>query len=254
MLIITACSPANRVPVTGGPTPGNDSIPTSPSALVTAATPAPQGNSGEPTAPPAAAPQQAVVPASNAKCDALFLANYDMGMALAMLVNLTADTNYTAYTSPDSPFYLDFKKLRSELDTLATLPDPTGEEALIIGKPSEAVVYFRQLLDLAETDIRNQGKPFVDTTPNGVKLIGIDTPWGKHVAVFGAAMGNVCKDYTAPSDLFSGTPTGGNNAAQPNPADDSAMATLAASDANMIATISAQASAMPDAPTETPAP
>jgi hypothetical protein len=254
VLFITACSPASRVPVTGGPAASNDNAPTSQSVPVVAVTPPQQGNSGDTAAPTATTPQEANVPASNAKCDALFLANYNVGLALAMMVNLTADTNYTAYTSPDSPFYLDFKKLRSELDTLATLPDPSATDALIVGKPSEAIVYFHQLADLAEADIHNQGKPFVDTSPNGVKLIGIDTPWEQHAAVFGVAMGNVCKDYTAPSDLFSGTPVPGNNASQPTSGDDSAMATLAASDTNMIATVSALASAMPDAPTETPAP
>jgi hypothetical protein len=110
------------------------------------------------------------------------------------------------------------------------------------------------MMDLAETDIKNQGKPFVDTSPSGVKLIGFDTPWEQHAAVFGVAMGNVCKNYTAPSDLFAGTPAAGNNVSQPNQADDPAMKTLAADSTNMQATISALTTAMPPDSAETPAP
>ena len=242
VLLITACSPSAVLPVTGA-SAGNNNTPTSQGVPAAAAT----------LAPMATTPAQANQPNSNPKCDALFLANYDIGMALAVMVNLTADTNYTAYTSPDSPFYLDFNKLRSELDTLATLPDPSATDALIVGKPSEAITYFHQLADLAETDIKNQGKPFVDTNPSGVKLIGIDTPWEQHAAVFGVAMGNVCKDYTAPSDLFAGTPAAGNNVSQPTQLDDSAIATLSAAGASMEATINAAETAMPE-PTETPIP
>ena len=233
-LLIAACGPAGIIPQTGGSTAGNNSTPTSMGVQANVATSAPQANQ------------------SNPKCDALFLANYDMGMALAVMVNLTANTDYTAYTTPDSPFYLDFTKLRSELDTLATLPDPSAADAAIVGKPSEAVTYFHQLLDLAEADIKNQGKPFVDTSPSGVKLIGMDTAWEQHAAVFGVAMGNVCQNYTAPSDLFAGTPaatvdpqSGANN--------DSLMATMSAAGASMEATLTAAATTDPVA-TETPTP
>ena len=194
LLITTACGLSSVVPVLSAA--GNNNPTTTPNA------------NAAPSSTPAAGvttPAQANNPSINAHCDALFLANYDMGMALAHMVTLTANTDYTAYTSPDSPFYLDFKKLRSDLDTLASLPDPSDADALIVGKPSEAVTYFRQLMDLAETDIKNQGKPFVDTSPSGQKLIGIDTPWEQHAAVFGVAMANVCKNYKVPSNLFSTT-------------------------------------------------
>ena len=217
---------------------------------------APTGQSTPEDSPPGVAVATALSngdkAARNPKCDALFLANNDMGMALAAMVNLTADTNYSAYTDPTSPFFLNFKKIRSDLDTLATLPDPSAADALIVGKPSEAILYFHQLADLAETDIKNQGKPFVDTSPDGVKLIGIDTPWEQHAAVFGVAMGNVCKGYTAPPDLLAGTP-----AATADPqlqlTNDSTMATAAAAGAEMEATVNAAATAFPE-PTETPQP
>jgi hypothetical protein len=238
MLLASACGSAGVVPAAAASAAGNSSATTNQSAPVIAETTAPQANQ----------------PASNAKCDALFLANYDMGMALARMVTLTADTDYTAYTSPDSPFYLDFKKLRSELDTLATLPDPSATDALIVGKPSDSVTYLRQMMDLAETDIKNQGKPFVDTSPSGVKLIGFDTPWEQHVSSFGVAMGNVCKNYTAPSNLFAGTPAAGNNATQSDQAGTGAMETLSADSTNMQATISALTTAMPPDPAGTPSP
>jgi len=62
-------------------------------------------------------------------------------------------------------------------------------------------------VDLAESDIQNQGKPLVDTSPSGQKLIGIDTPWEQQVSVFGMAMKKVCPNYQASSDLFSTTAT-----------------------------------------------
>jgi hypothetical protein len=244
MLLVSACGSAGAVPAAASSASGNNNAATNQSTPAAAqnnaamATPAPQANNST----------------SNPKCDALFLANYNIGMALATMVNLTANTDYTAYTTPGSPFYLDFKKIRSDLDTLATLPDPSAAEAIVAGKPSEAITYFHQLTDLAETDVKNQGKPFVDTSPSGVKLIGIDTPWEQHAAVFGMAMGNVCKNYTAPSNLFSGTSAGGNQPTQPNPADDPAMKTLAAAGAGMLATVSAMTTAAASDTTETPVP
>ena len=241
LLITTACGLSSVVPALT--TAGNNNPTTNPNA-----------NAAPGTTPAAGAttPAQANNPSSNANCDALFLANFDMGKALAAMVNLTPSTDYTAYTTPGSPFYLDFKKLRSDLDTLATLPDPSDAEALIVGKPSEAVTYFRQLMDLAETDIQNPGKPFVDTSPSGQKLIGIDTPWEKHAAVFGVAMANVCKNYQVPAGLFAGTPAAG-SAAPTDLVNDSLMATAAAAGASMEATLNALATAMPE-PTDTPAP
>ena len=235
MLLITACGTASIIPAVA--TAGKNT-----------ATTAADSNA----APGATNPAPANQTTSNPKCDALFLANYDMGMALAVMVNLTANTDYTAYTTPGSPFYLDFKKLRSELATLATLPDPSAADALVVGKPSEAITYFGQLIDLAEADVQNQGKPFVDTSPSGQKLIGIDTPWEQHAAVFGVAMGNVCKNYTAPADLFAGTPAAG-SAAPTSLINDSSMATAAAADAGMVATLNAAETAFPQ-PTDTPAP
>lgn len=199
-LIVTACSSATLIPAALS-APVETLTPSGVNAATEISTPI------NTTAPGATTPPQANKPDSNVNCDALYLANYNMGMALAVMVNLTADSDYTAYTTPDSPFYLDIKKIRSDLDTLATLPDPTDAVELAFGKPSETITYFRQLVDLAESDIRTQGKPFVDTSPSGQKLIGIDTPWQQHVSVFALAMEKVCRNYKPPSDIFSATAT-----------------------------------------------
>jgi len=243
MLLITACGSAGPASLSPTSTSGDNNAAAGQSTQTTGAA----SVAGVTTAP------QTNTTSSNPKCDALFLANYDMGMALAQMVTLTANTDYSAYTTPGSPFYLDFKKLRSELDTLATLPDPSAADALIAGKPSDAVVYFTQLMDMAEADIKNQGNPFVDTSPSGVKLIGFDTAWEQKAAVFSLAMSDVCKNYTAPSDLFAGTQPASNGDSQ-STQDNSSMATLAANANNMIATVNALSTNMPDQPTETPTP
>lgn len=91
------------------------------------------------------------------------------------------------------PFtYLDFARLRGDLDTLATLPDPTDPEELTFGKPSESIAYFRELLDVAENDIKTHGKPFIDTGANGQKIMGIGSPWMRQNAPFSLAMDKVC--------------------------------------------------------------
>ncbi len=51
----------------------------------------------------------------------------------------------------DSPMYVDTAKLRADLDVLAALPDPTdATEISLMGKPSEAIPQFRQMLDLID--------------------------------------------------------------------------------------------------------
>lgn len=143
---------------------------------------------------------QAQASSGKVDCAATFKANLDFGQVLAQMVNLTPDTDYSAFTDPSSPFYMDFAKVRGDLNTLATLPDPTDTVELTFGKPSESVAYFRQLVDIAEGDIKAKGKPFQDTNSTGQKVIGIDTPWLKQVSSFGLAMDKACKGFTMPVD------------------------------------------------------
>ena len=89
--------------------------------------------------------------------------------------------------------------MRGDLNTLATLPDPTNAVESTLGKPSESVAYFRQLVDVAESDVKAKGKPFQDTDPSGQKVIGIDTPWLKQFSPFGLAMAKACSGFTLPT-------------------------------------------------------
>ena len=133
-------------------------------------------------------------------CAATASANLEFGMALAPLVNLTPDTDYAGLTDPASPFYVDFAKLRGDLNTLALLPDPTDATALAFGKPSDSIAYFRQLVDLAESDVKAQGKSFKDTTATGQKVIGLDSPWMTKVSTFAMAMATACPNFSLPTD------------------------------------------------------
>jgi Domain of unknown function (DUF4352) len=137
---------------------------------------------------------------SGLDCTAIVKANQDFGTGLAQMVNLTADTNYSAFTDPSSPFYMDFAKLRAELNTLATLPDPTAAVELTFGKPSESVTYFRQVLDIAEGDVKAQGKPFKDTSSTGQVVLGISSPWFKEFNPFALAMSDACSNVVLPTD------------------------------------------------------
>ena len=66
---------------------------------------------------------------------------------------LTGPSGGSAVNRVDSPFYVDTAKLRADLDVLAALPDPTdATEISIMGKPSEAILQFRQLLDIIDKD------------------------------------------------------------------------------------------------------
>lgn len=125
-------------------------------------------------------------------CDAVHAATIHFGQSLAEMVNFRPGTDYPGFADPGSPLYLDFPKLRLELDILATLPDPTDPADLTFGKASDSIAYFRQLVDVAESDIGTHGKPFKDTGTDGQKVIGIDTPWEKKFAPFGLATEKVC--------------------------------------------------------------
>lgn len=184
-LVITACGGGDAPKAT----PAGGSAAPAPSAQAAPKKPAP----GATSAPQAQNP-------SNVDCAATYKANLGFGRALAPMVNFTADTDYGAFTDPSSPVYLDFAKVRGDLTTLAALPDPTDAVELTFGKPSESVAYFRQVVDIAEGDVKTQGKPFHDTSSTGQKVIGIDTPWIQELSSFGLAMDKACSGFTLPPD------------------------------------------------------
>lgn len=137
---------------------------------------------------------------NNIDCLTVVKANEDFGTTFPLLINFTADTDYSAFTDQSSPVYVDFVKTRKDLDSLALLPDPTDAVELTFGKPSESVAYFRQVVDLAEGDLRNNGKPFKDTGVSGQKVIGFDTQWGKEYAPFALAIDKACHNFSLPAD------------------------------------------------------
>ena len=88
---------------------------------------------------------------------------------------------------------MDFAQLRADLNTLAALPDPTDAVELTAGKPSEALVYVRQLIDIAEADV--QGQPFRDSNAAGQKVIGVDSQWLKEISPLGTAIDRACPGF-----------------------------------------------------------
>jgi Domain of unknown function (DUF4352) len=188
LLVFSACGGASA------PKPTTSAAPTSQAAPKVTAQTAPQKATAPANSP------QANQAGSNADCAALYKANSSFGTALAAMVNLTADTNYSAYTDPSSPVYIDFKQVRASLDTLSKLPDPTDPTEKTFGMPSTSVAYFRQLVDVAEGDVKAQGKPFNDKNASGEKILGMDSPWMQNDASFGLAMDKVCSGFTLPAD------------------------------------------------------
>src|SRR6476659_1124082 len=92
LLIFSACggktqAPAASTPATTTKAPVQVTAPSAPQKAATSAA-APQANQSN----------------TNAECTAIYKANTGFGMALAAMVNLTADTDYSAYTDPASPF------------------------------------------------------------------------------------------------------------------------------------------------------
>ncbi len=153
-----------------------------------------------PGTPATAAAPQAQNASSGLDCSAIAKANMEFGTNLAQMVNFTANTDYSAYTDPSSPLYMDFSIIRADLTAFSALPDPTDPAELLFGKPSESVAYFRQLVDIAEADVKSQGKPFVDTNSSGVKVFGLSSPWMKEMSAFGPAIDKACKNATIPTD------------------------------------------------------
>ncbi len=92
---------------------------------------------------------------------------------LPQMISLAPGINYDAYTDPASPVYLDFAKLRADLDTLATLPDAADTS---FGKVSDAIPRYRRLVDLAERNVKSGGTPFDDGSADGQRYFGIDSP------------------------------------------------------------------------------
>jgi len=138
---------------------------------------------------------------SSIDCQAVAKANMEFGTNLAQMVNFTADTDYAAYSDPASPLYIDFPKVKADLAVFATLPDPTDPADALMGKPSDAVAYFSEMVDIAMADVESKGKPFNDTNANGQKVFGLDSAWMKEMVVFGPAIEKACHGVTIATDV-----------------------------------------------------
>lgn len=129
-LLVTACGGSAAAPGVG------------PVATRAAAAPGPAA-----TAVPVAAGGKTT---SNLNCAALSAAMIDLIGAEPALVLLT-NGNGSAVNRLDSSFYVDTAKIRGDLNVLAALPDPTeATELAMMGRPSEAIAQYRQMLDMID--------------------------------------------------------------------------------------------------------
>ena len=131
---------------------------------------------------------------SNLDCQALANAAFDLNSSDPFLVTL-AGGGGSVVNRVDSPFYVDTAKLRADLNVLAALPDPTDPaEISIMGKPSEAIPQFRQLLDIIDRDAAANPAPG-GTPSSGVsdqQLLGFTTRLIKMSTAINAAVGSAC--------------------------------------------------------------
>lgn len=144
-------------------------------AIVTIVTLA-AGCSGEgpvPSVPPtstAQAAEPASRPAANVDCDALHAAHTGLSLQLQTMLFLNSDEAYANQQGPDilGLTKLDVARFRRDLELLATLPEPGGDNPFF--KPLSTVIpQFRELADLLEVNLRS-GRPFGDGSGNGEKL------------------------------------------------------------------------------------
>lgn len=146
-------------------------------------------------------------------CQAIANAAFDLNSyepALVVIVNAGGSVLNRA----DSPMYVDTAKMRADLDVLAALPDPTdATEISIMGKPSEAISQFRQILDLidkdANADPATTGTPPVDISSGGVsdpQLSDFAAQFIKMSTAINAAVGDACPN-TSPDAAQAGLPT-----------------------------------------------
>lgn len=187
-LISTACSSGS-----GSPAPGS----TAATPATSGATPAPAANAG---ASKTNTPQGNQTN-SNRDCQAIVNAAFDLNGSEPFLVTL-AGAGGSVVNSVDSSMYVDTAKLRKDLDVLAALPDPTDPtEISIMGKPSEAIAQFRQLLDLIDKDANAKSAPGSTSSANGgatdQQLKDYLTKFVKMSTAISAAAGEACPNFTA---------------------------------------------------------
>jgi len=166
----------------------------------TAPRPAAPGARGAATVAPVSA---AAGNKTNSKLDCQALANaaFDFNSSEPFLMTLTAGGG-SVVNRVDSPMYIDTAKLRTDLGVLATLPDPTdAAEIAMMGKPSEAIPQWGQLLD--RLDAQAKAGPTPAQTPSGTnslsdqQLLGLTAKLTKMSAALGMALDRACPGVSA---------------------------------------------------------
>src|SRR5205085_80856 len=138
---------------------------------------------------------------ANLDCQALANAAFDFNTSEPFLVTL-AGAGGSVVNRVDSPFYVDTAKLRADLNVLASLPDPTdATEISMMGKPSEAIPQFRQLLDIIDREANASATP--GSTPSSGKsaddqqLLDFSSKFIKMSTALSAAMARACPGASA---------------------------------------------------------
>jgi len=186
-LISTACG-------SGSPASGSTAV----TPATSGATTVPAGNAG---ASKTDTPQGSQTN-NNLDCQAIVNAAFDLNSSEPVLVMLTGPGGGSPVNSVDSPTYVDTAKLRADLDVLAALPDPTdAAEISIMGKPSEAIAQFRQLLDLIDKDANaNSASGSTSSTNGGAtdqQLLDFGGKFIKMSTAITAAVAGACPDVSA---------------------------------------------------------
>ena len=157
--------------------------------------------SGAPRAATVVAPAGSTIK-GNLDCQALANAALDLNSSEPFLVLLMGGGS--AVNRVDSPFYVDTAKLRTDLNVLVALPDPTSAaEITLMGKPSEAIPQFRQLFDSIDAYAAANAGPTPDSTatnPTSVsdqQLRDFGVKFVKMSVALNSAMGNACPGVSA---------------------------------------------------------
>jgi hypothetical protein len=135
------------------------------------------------------APRRAAV-AAPVDCTAVTAAYVDFGHSIPLMLSITPESNFDAYTDPASYGYLDFAKLRADLDTLATLPD--AADATFGKKASDTIPEYRRQVDRAERNVKAGGNPFDDGAADGQRASGPNSPLVTDFAAVANAYSAAC--------------------------------------------------------------
>jgi hypothetical protein len=138
---------------------------------------------------------------SKLDCQALANAALDFNISEPLLVML-AGAGGSQENRVDSPLYVDTAKLRTDLDMLATLPDPTNAmEIALMGKPSDTLPQWRELLDridaLAPVGATPDANPGRSASMSDPQLLGFVAKITKMSSSINEALASACPGVSA---------------------------------------------------------